>query len=489
MGIVHMKKKMSLRQSMKTNLVFAALAVLFIAGAALVNGIVLQLSNRYGLSVDLTANAAYELGGDTRALLADLEQPVEIYVLSTEDAFGGSNYLTQAKRMLQQYPQASDLVRLTFVDYASNPAFAVNYPDLTLSSGDVIVQRGERVKHIPVNNLFHYTYTASGSLTVEASRAEEAVTSAILYVTGDASVKIAVLKGNGVTESKLFTALLADNNYQLATVNLTTDELSGFDGALLLAPTIDLSEQVLRKLEAFLYNDGQYGKTLFYTASAAQGAMPNLDAFLAEWGVAFSDGAVFETKAERTYQYQPYYPIAGYAEERYQGMLRDANTPFLMPLSRPMELLFAAKDGYYAEALLAFGETSGVRPADAGEDFTAAEAQRMGPLPALVLSSYNATGEAGAPLRSCLIVSSSTGMLEAVALQNTSLSNSEYLLALLADVMGQEASLGIQPKSLSGKTLGVTSAQVTTLGVLLAAVLPLLILATGLIVWLVRRYK
>ncbi len=477
------------KQSLKVNVIFALITVLLIVGVLLFNGISLTLTSRYSLSFDLTENAAYEIGEDTQALLAGLGQPVEVFILSAEDAFGGSNYLSQAKRVMQQYPRYSQKLSLTFVDYASDPSFAAGFPDLKLSNGDVIVRSGKKVKHIPVNNLFHYTYTSSGSLAIEASRAEEALTSAILNVTGEKLLKIAVLTGNGVTESKLFTALLADNNYELASVNLTTESLNGFDGALLFSPTADLSEDVLRKLESFLYNEGTYGKTLLYTASAAQSAMPNLDAFLAEWGIGFANGAVFETKAERTYQYQPFYPLVHYEEGRYKDMLRDPNTPFLMPLARPMQVLFTAKDGYFVETLLSFTETSGVRPADAGENFTADQAAVSGPMPAMVISSFNAKGIEGAPLRSCIVASASTGIFDTVALQNTSLTNSEYMLSLLGDLMGQTAGVSIQPKTLSGKTLGVTSAEATTLGIVLAGVLPLLILAAGMGVWLVRRYK
>ncbi|MCL2810990.1 MAG: GldG family protein [Clostridia bacterium] len=473
-------------QKSKMNLIFGLLAALLLIGVFLLNGIAFLLSSRHSLHIDLTANAAYKIGEDTAAALTLLQEPVEVFVLSAEEAFGGSNYLNQAKRVLLEYPRHSDKVHLTFVDYASNPSFAVGFPDLALSHGDLIVRSGSRVKHIKMNNLFHYAYTSAGGLTIESSRAEEALTSAILNVTGDELPKIAVLTGNGVFESKLFTALLADNNYELATVNLATESLDGFDAALLLTPTIDLSENALRKLEGFLYNNGAYGKVLLYAAGVTQGAMPNLDAFLAEWGLAFQNGAVFETKAERTYQFQPYYPVADYVDGRYKSMLRDANMPFLMPLARPMGLLFTAKDGFYVETLLAFGQSSGVRPADAGEDFAPERAETTGPMPALALSGFY---PAGLTVRSCIVAAASAGMLEPVALHNASLANSEYLLALFADLLGKDALITIQPKSLAGKTLGVTSAQVTRLGVLLAGVLPLLILGAGMAVWLLRRYK
>lgn len=475
--------------ALKINMLFAAIAALLLAGTVLVNGIVLLLSGRYPLYIDLTANASYEIGDTTKALLGGLEQPVEISVLATEDGFKGSAYLQQALRILKQYPRHSTQISLRFVDFAADPTFGVQYPDFALSYGDVLVQSGGTVKQITAANLFHYAYSLDKTLTIQASRAEEAVTSAIVYTVSGRQAKIAVLTGNGVTDAKLFTALLADNNYQLSPQNLTTATLDGFDAALLLAPTTDLSEDVVRGLEAFLYNGGAYGKTLFYAASASQGALPNLDAFLREWGVAFGEGAIFETKSERTYQYQPYYPTALYEKTKYTDLLKDSTTPFLLPLSRPMELLFQSKDGYYVAPLLYFSETSGVRPADAGEDFTADTAQVRGPLPAMVLASYNSSSPGDTQTSSYIVVSTSVGIFDAAALQNSSLTNAEYLLHLLGDLCGESDSIPIQPKSLSGQTLGINTAQMSGLGVVLVGVIPLLILSAGVGVWLLRRYR
>ena len=478
-----------LTHSLKINMLFSAIVVLLVAALLLINGIALLLSERYGLQIDLTAGAVYEIGGGTKALLASLDAPVEIFVLSDEGGFTGSKYLMQAKRIIEQYPRFSNLVSLEFVDYTSNPAFAVNYPELPLSHGDIIVQSGGKVRHVLAANLFHYSYTQDGGLAILSSRAEEAVTSAIVNVISGEMVKIALLTGNGTSGHTLFAALLADNNYEVHMVGMTTASLEDYTAVLLCLPAIDLSEDVVRKLEAFLYNGGEYGKVLFYTAGAAQGEMPNLDRFLSEWGVKFQDGAVFETNPERTYQYQPFYPTALYGGNRYTDLLRDSSMPFLMPLSRPMELLFTSRDGYYVETLLYFSETSGVRPAGAGDDFTAANAEKRGPIPALVASSLNATGADQAHLQSHIVISASTGIFDAVALQNSSAANAEYLLNLLGGLTNREDTVNIQPKSLVGRTLGITSAQASTLGVMLVGAIPLAILLAGAAVWLLRRYK
>ena len=482
-------KKPSITSGGKMKALFALIILLLLAAAFLLNAVALVLSNRFPLSVDLTANAAYEIGDETRQVLAGLEQDISIDVLATEEAFSGDSYLVQVKHILDRYPQYSDRVSLRYIDYAADPSYAASHPDLTLSEGDIIVSGNDRVRQLDMSSLFNYAYTATGSLTIESSRAEEALTGAILNVLSDRDVRIGVLSGNGQQDAAGFVALLVNNNYVLETVVAATDDLSAYDALLLLAPQTDLSEDDVRKLEEYLYNNGEYGKTLFYAASVTQTALPNLETFLSEWGVAVGDGSVFETTADRTYQYQPYYPIADYTSETWRDMLIDSSAPILMPLSRPLEVLFESRDGQYTETLLSFGETAGVRPSDAGEDFVADDAEQWGPIPAMVLATRRVYENGALARQSSVVVTGSVSMLENLCLQNSSLSNSSYLLNLFNTLTEREETVTIAPKSLAGKTLGITTAQVTTLGMVLGGLLPLAILGTGIGIWLYRRYK
>jgi len=170
-------------------------------------------------------------------------------------------------------------------------------------------------------------------------------------------------------------------------------------------------------------------------------------------------------------------------------MLVDPNAPMLMPLARPLETIFTVRDHQFTETLLTFGETAAVRPPNASDEFTADDATERGPFPALVLASRRFYEDGLLARQSSIVVSSSHHMLEPIALHNTSLSNSAYLLNMMNDLAGREEGPAITPKSLAGKTLGATSSQVTRLGVVLGGIIPLAILLTGIGVWLYRRYQ
>ncbi len=479
------------RDALKMNALFAALIALVIAIVLVFNAITLVLSSRYPLFVDLNANEAYRVGQETKKLLASLEGDIVIYVLATKESFDANAYLIQARSILDQYPLNSTRVKLHYVDYAKDPSIAAKFADLSLAEGNILVTAGDKVKQVLLANLFNYTHSsAAGGLVIESSRAETALTSAIQSVTAEGMVRLGTLLGNGVSDMAAFITLLQDNNYHVESVNMLSGELDAYDGLMLFAPAVDLSEDVLKKLDGYLYNGGDYGKTLFYTASVAQGSMPNLEAFLREWGVGAGDGAVFETRSDRTYNHQPYYPVTAYAESDRPGKLKNAGTPFLAPLAKPLSLVFTVRDNRHVEELLSFSDTSGVRPSDASDNFTASQATVHGPMPALTLSSVRIYGTSGVTeKRSNLLVSSSTEAFAPTVIGNTSLSNMEYTLNLFAELFKREGDIWIESKSLSKAALGMTTGQANTLGVLLAGVVPGLILLIGVGVFLIRRYK
>ena len=481
-------KKLNFNTKMKA--LFALLVIFALAAMFFFNGAALILSNRYPLSVDMSANAVYEIGGESKKLLEGLTDEVTVYVLAQEESFEGNPYLVQARSILNQYPKYSGNVHLEYVDFAADPTIAARFADLALSEGDILVCARENVKQLVLANLFNYTYSsANGGLVIESSRAEEALTGAIAAVLSDQTVRIGILTGNGTADMSVLTALLKDNNYEVENVSLIGGALEGYDGLMLCAPTVDLSEDVLARLDNYLYNGGEYGKTLIYTADASQGALPNLEAFLSEWGVAVGDGAVFETQADRAYGYQPYYPIAAYTDTERASALKDSQTPFLAPLSKPLRLGFAVRDSRYTEELLGFYESSGVRPGDAAEDFTPAQATVRGPMPALVLASNRIMENGITKLRSNLLVSASTQAFAQTALQNSSVSNMEYILNLFNELFARENVINIEAKSLAKASLGVTTDQANRIAVVLVGVVPGLILLTGMVIWLRRRYR
>lgn len=487
-----MKKLFNARNGLRG--LYAIVAVIAFVLVIVLNIVMGMLADRYPMNIDLTSDKLFELGGETLDYIASIDEEVSIQVLATEEKFVNTTvYNAQANEIMRQFARCSDNIEISYIDYVANPTFASQFPDFTLKEGDVIVSSGDRDRQVKTEELFNYTYTQSGGLSIASSRAEEAILSAILYVVSDELTTVAAIEGHGESGGDAFLELLGDNNYDVSTTNLMLGGLSDeVDVALIVAPTSDYTAEEIDILSDFLENGGEYGKTLLYFAGADQPELPNLEAFLAEWGIAVGDGLVFETDQSRAYSTQPFYAITDYAEENYSSLLKDRSIPVLVPVCRPLETLYSFMENYSTTVLLSFGESVGVRPSDAGADFTAKDAEIWGPIPAVVMSSYrlmdssNSTKELAS---SHVIVSGSTDILADYTIYNTSFANASYLVTVLNELCDREGMIAVTPKSIVGSALNLDMNTTDTIGMIFIAVVPLVLLAFGLAVWLVRRHK
>lgn len=477
----------------QTKLYFWILIVILIAGVVLLNFVMSLLHERYDLGYDLTGNQLFEISEESEALIRSLEEDIRIHVLAREDDFVGSSaYMAQINEVIRQYDKLGGSITVEYVNYIADPTFASRYPDVVMSHGDILITCRNKHRVITVKELFNYTYDNKGNAVIASSKADQILSSALLSLTGDEQVSVNFITGNGEYAMPSFEALLKNNNFTVTSRNLVTEDLDPqCKLAVLIAPHSDLSPEVIDKLDQFLYNQGEYGKTLLYTADAEQKPLPNLEAFLKEWGVQIGDGAVFETKESRVFNYHPFYAVADYADETYRGMLRDRNMPMLMPISRPLSVLFDYRNNNAATILLQFGETAAVRPSDAPESFTQADATVRGPIPALVLASYavrdKETGKT--EKQSNILVSGSSGMLDAYSIDNSSLSNSEYLLHVVNMLTEKKETVQIRSKTITGKELNISTSEANRLGFLFALLIPLAVMGAGIGIWLYRRHK
>lgn len=454
----------------------------------LLNSLFMLVSERVDLRFDLTESKVFAINKETETILNDFEEEVIIKVLAKEDTFSSTSvYNAQANEMIKQFDQAGPTISVEYVDFISDPSIATRYPDVQIKYGDLLMVYKDKVQLIATEDLFNYTYGQQGQLQIASSKAEETLLSGLLSVTSSTKLKVAVVSGHSEYSMIDFESLLTKNNYEVYTTNLiTSDFKEGTDVVLMFAPKVDLSELELEKLDSFLENNGNYGKTLVYTADPGQPTFDNLSIFLSEWGIVVQSGSVFETDENRVYNYQPFYGIVDYIDLEFSDMLTSAQTPMLVPLSRPLEVTFDARNNYSTRVLVAFGESSGVRPEDAPENFTSAMATQRGPIPALVLSTRRSDATASAK-RSYLLVSGSTAIADTFALTNASFSNSEYLLNVLNTTTNKEENLKIIPKKIVGNALNLTKYQVNLIGSAFVFVGPTLMLIFAALVYVKRK--
>ena len=259
-----------------------------VAVVVLVNVIFSMLAARFPMDVDLTSNKIFEVSDQTIDYLKGLDKKVTVTVLAKEEDFSGTNtYYNQANEVIQKYAKYTSNITIEYLDLYANPDFVQKYPKDTLYQGYIIVACGDRHQVLTPYDLFNtQTDSSSGSTYITSSKAEQAMTSAVMNVTNANPPTAVVLTGYGVTDVSAYTDTLKTNGYVIEEVDLLTGEIDqDADMLILAAPLTDLSEEVLKKLDTYLDNNGDFGKNLLYFASASQPELPNLEEFLKECSV------------------------------------------------------------------------------------------------------------------------------------------------------------------------------------------------------------
>jgi hypothetical protein len=464
-----------------------AITVVVVAIVVVINFVSTTLTDRFGLVLDLTPAKLLSITDETKGYIADLPSDVVIYILDREERFAETNdFFVQALEVLKRFDVESDRITLEYKDIVADPTFVQNYPTLQLSTSSILVTSGDRVRDLTPYDLLE---TERDQNTYQeyavASTAEQTLTSAILAVTSDSAVNVAVISGHGEGDISAFRSLLQSNNYMVDEVDTLTSELDTlYDVAIIAGPTRDFTEGELQSFDRFLENGGTYGKTILYLANSEQSVLPNLDTFLADWGLAATEGMVMETNAELHVPNAPFIAVLEYADEdgTFSADVKAAGLPMVTGYARPVSLLFESRSAIVTSTLLQFSASAAVATAES-ESLVAS-----GPIPYLSMGRY-LTYDGTTPLVSYVLMAGSPALVDPEFLSSTSFANSEYMLGLFDELTGKEEDIQIQSKALTNESLNINAAQAVGIGIILTVVLPLAILIFGITVWARRRHR
>lgn len=483
-----------------------ALVVLCIAAVIIVNMIASALVSRVpALNFDTTGEESFSLTDDTVDFVSQLEQDITIYVLASEkDYKDGGEYFIQANTLLHAYENASDKIKLQYVDLSTNPTFTEKYPEEDLNTYNIIVQGENSYKYLLETDLFEYDEEYLyyyGSYVVNGSNVEEAITSAILNVTLEDKPKVTFISDVTEEDYSAFKTLLDNNGFETAEVSPTVGTIPEDTSIVVLyAPTTDLDSEFVSSLNDFLLNNGNYGKQLLYFPTYKLMSLPNIDSLLEEWGLAVEQSYAVEQDPNYMANYYNYYVLfaAQYADTTYTANMSNSNLPvcFIQGSTRVVDIL----DSQSASALLTLTEQGQAAYADSTETADSPEAvyedapnaavAAIATKSVVTASDTDTDSDSGATeeKKSNIIVIASSGAVSSSSLSRNTYGNSSYMLSLLNTVTGRgDVGIAIESKTMGGTELGITSSQLYALGTVFIAIIPVIILIAGIVVFVKRK--
>ena len=514
------EKKKKGHKKLKHATMSTILTCVFIAVIVLVNVVTTMLFDRYPITIDLTQNKIYSVSDESEDYVKKVDTDVLVTIFNTKENFENYNeYTKQAVEVLKKYCQLNPKISYRFVDIDSNPDIVKDYTD-SLSANDIIFETNttvdgkevKRTRKLGIIDLLSFSdqvteYFNNYGMTIEsaveqmggidtflyyygggieASNAEQAFTSALMTVTDPNPIYVTFLTGrNELSELSYFKTLLTANGYNVNSIDITTEDIPENTSVIVIpAPKTDYLEADITKISSFLNNNGNLGKQLIYCANIQQEDTPNLNEFLAEYGVQIGEGAIGETNSQNYYSNQ-FETLITDISDNFTQDVQTSEPKLLSGYSKPINVLFDEQGMVGAKEYATSSNNAFTIDPNTGDILKKGKQCYF----AVGSKAKFENGENASTIYSNVLVLGTSNLLEDKVLSYSQYQNREYFLSVLNGITHKTDGVTITPKVITGNVFDVTDMQKTVLKWVFCVVIPVVILIVGIIVWIRRKNR
>jgi ABC-type uncharacterized transport system involved in gliding motility auxiliary subunit len=450
----------------------SGVAVSTLAFIAIV-GVLAYLSTRHHARVDLTEAGVYGLSPQSRQVVADLREPLDLIAFVE----GGVNEALQA--LLESYGYETDKVTFRLVDPDRSPDLVSRFGITTINS--VRIAHGEES-------------------TVVTAPTEETLTNGIIKVTRTTKKVVCFVTGHGEPEIdneenprgySLAKKGLENEHYEVKTILPASDgKIDEACSVVVVAgPTRPLLSGEIELLEAHL-KAGRHLLVLLQPRGA-----PELVPLLARWGATVGNDIVVDQQLRLfqgpTIGVEPM--AATYGDHPItKDFRRESITVY--NLARSVEPITEDKPGLTTTGLVQTGPQSWAET-DLAQLFDQNRvaldaADRKGPITLAVASSGKLKGmgfEGDGEAR--LVVFGNSRFADNEYLANPTFFNQDLFLNSVGWLVGQEELVSIRSRTVRSSRVQMTPAQNVLLFLTSVLLMPQLLLVGGIVVWWRRRSR
>lgn len=432
---------------------------------------------------DTTPGQLFTVSQQTEKMVSSLEEDVTVYWVvrsGYEESYIGT--------LLNQYEALSSHIQVVKKDPDVNPGFVQQYTDY-FTENSLIVEAGSKSRYVDYGDIFVMDYESYYYYGEQnwSFCGESEVTSAIDYVTSENLPRVYTLTGHG--ESALpttFATAVEKENIEMADLSLLTEEAVPEDAAALLvyAPQRDISGDEKTKIETYL---GNGGKLILISDPPQDGALTNLEAVMAHYGITAQEGIVVEGDRDHYAWGTPYYLLPERNSHTITDPLISGGYYVLLPVAQGLTVSGNLPDTMVVTELLttsgsAFSKAAGYNL----NTYEKEEGDAEGPFALAVLASE--TLDDG--IYGDVVWVSSTSLLDEQTNEMVSGGNQDFFLNILNYLcQSGDSGISIHAKSLSTEYLTMQTSTASMLTVLIIGILPAAYLAVGIYIWFRRKRR
>lgn len=497
-------------KKLKHGTMATVLTVVFVVVLVLVNVVATSVFEKFPLTIDMTSDDSYTISDETADYIKNVEKKIKITVLSEESEFtSASKFIRQANEILQNIAKSNKNITVEYIDLMSNPELKSEYEE-SLSEYDIIVEAGdnhERTTVVHPQDLVKFssdfetsfqqnmgatletfieyyggmTAIKSYATGIESNCAEQAFASAILKVTDADPKTVTFLTGrNEIAALSYFQTLLKANGYIVNSVDITTQEIPKETNLVVMgAPSVDYTAKEVEKVSAFLDNGGKLKKNLLYIESVQQGDTPNIDELLEEYGIKFRNEFVYDSNGSNA---SNGYVFMERANDKFMEDIKDDSLRLFTSIyTKPITIEFNEKSMKTCEAY--------VQTSDTGYTMDSKQKELTSGVTVTAAVGSKAVFIDNGAEYSNLIALGSEYFLDDTVLQMSQYLNRQWILSLVNGVTGKSSDITIEPKTVEGSLFDLTNTQIRVLEWTFIVIIPIIVLAIGITVWIKRKNR
>ncbi len=476
----------------------------FIAIIIVINILVSALTDRFpSMNIDLTLEGLNTLSEEALDVAKGIENETTIYIIGSEDAVRGDQVYTnyglqysQVANLADRLREANDKIKVEFIDPDRNPTFISSYPDDNLTTGKVLISSEKRDKVLSVTDLFSIQQDSTTGEYTYYSKVDGALANALYLVNLDTVPVVAMATGHNEMLSEeenltSFVALLEDNNFEVKSFNILTEDIPEDASIVFIGtPTTDYTTEEIKKLEAFI-SDAEMAssRTLFFTTYPTQSweSMPNLSTFLEEWGLRPQAGVLQDTDANNVLTTgdgsASAYLFANVSDE----LLTNTYSNVVMPLSSPVERLFSANNDIVTYSIVETNDTAYI----ASTEEEVAEENPETDTHTIVALAQKYMDNQG-KITANVVVDGSSMSLLSTFVGNSTFGNKSFttdFAKMLTGTTDTRIGLSVNQTETNTMDIAASAAVIQFVGLIVFTVLvPIVVLAAGLVIFLRRRH-
>ena len=489
------KRRWSISRNTFSLSVFSSSFVVVVIALAVVANLAVNALPTRITSVDCSYSQLYSITGDTKKTMKKLQDDVTVYVLAAEKSKDA-----QIDAMLKRYKDLSGHIKVTYVSPKSKPYFYKDYTENAPTSNSLIVVSDKRSKVIDYYDIYDYessmdysTYSYNNEL--KGFDAEGQITSAIQYVTMDADQLPVVYQITGHDESTLgsaFSDVVSKANMTLSSVELLNEESVPDDAAAIIinAPQKDFNKNDAQKVINYLKKGGKAIIVGMYSETK----MPNFASILETYGVSFTTGPIADNDAQHYYNMGgPLYLLPNVNSSSYTGSLSGGYVylPVSLGIQYPQDTTEDTESTQentttYTSLLDTSDDAVAKNNPNSMQDYGFEDGDDKGPFCVGLAVEDKVDDENTTQMA----VFASPYVFSDEASQMTT-NNATMFSDVIGNMITDTKSAGsvIPEKEYTLGNLTVNALHAALLGLLVTIILPILFLAGGIVIFMVRRKK